>query len=46
VCYAAVVLFSWAWGLVVHSISGDVGFADITRYRLARILLRILSAGS
>jgi geranylgeranyl reductase family protein len=39
VFFAAITLFSWTWGFVVNSISGDISFADITRWRLARILL-------
>jgi hypothetical protein len=40
--YAAIILFSWTWDFVVNSISGDVSFADITRWRLPRILLSAL----
>jgi hypothetical protein len=42
VFYAAIIMFGWTWSFVVKSISGDVSFADITRWRLARILLRAL----
>ena len=40
--YAAIIMFGWTWNFVVNSISGDVSFADITKWRLARMLLRAL----
>ena len=44
--YAAIIMFGWTWNFVVNSISGDVSFADITRWRLARMLLRALGGGT
>jgi geranylgeranyl reductase family protein len=44
--YAAIIMFGWTWNFVVNSISGDVSFADITRWRVARMLLRALGGGN
>jgi hypothetical protein len=44
--YMAVALFPGAWDFVVHAISGDTNFADITRWRLVRMLLRALGSGT
>jgi geranylgeranyl reductase family protein len=44
--YAAIIMFGWTWNFVVNSISGDVSFADITKWRLARMLLRALGGGT
>ena len=44
--YAAIILFSWTWDFVVNSVSGDVSFADITRWRPARMLLGALGGRS
>ena len=44
--YAAIIMFGWTWNFVVNSISGDVSFADITKWRLARMLLRALGGGN
>jgi geranylgeranyl reductase family protein len=46
VFYAAIILFSWTWDFVVNSITGDVSFADITRWRPVRMLLRALGGRS
>jgi geranylgeranyl reductase family protein len=40
--YAAIVLFSWTWDFVVNSISGDLSFSEVTRWRLVRMLLLAL----
>jgi flavin-dependent dehydrogenase len=41
--YAAIVLFSWTWDFVVNSISGNLSFAEVTKWRLVRLLLRSLA---
>jgi geranylgeranyl reductase family protein len=43
--YMAIILFPKAWDFVVHTISGDTNFADITKWRLARMLLLALGSG-
>jgi len=40
--YAAIVLFSWTWDFVVNSISGNLSFAEVTKWRWVRLLLRAL----
>ena len=40
--YASIVLFSWTWDFVVNSISGNLSFAEVTKWRPVRLLLRVL----
>jgi geranylgeranyl reductase family protein len=42
--YAAIILFSWTWDFVVNSISGDLSFSEVTRWRWVRMLLQALGA--
>ncbi|HEY6493619.1 MAG TPA: geranylgeranyl reductase family protein [Trebonia sp.] len=42
--YAAIILFSWTWDFVVNSISGNLSFAEVTKWRPVRLLLRSLGA--
>ena len=44
--YMAIILLPKAWDIVVRTTSGDANFADITRRRLARIVLTALGSGS
>jgi len=44
IIYMAMVSLPKAWDLVVHTISGDANFAEITKWRLARILLMALGS--
>lgn len=41
--YTAIVLFSWTWDFVVNSISGNLSFAEVTKWRPVRLLLRLLA---
>jgi geranylgeranyl reductase family protein len=40
--YLAIILLPQAWDFVVRAISGDTNFADITKWRLVRMLLLAL----
>ena len=42
--YLAVIHLPKAWDFVVHTISGDTSFADITKWPLARLLLMALGS--
>jgi geranylgeranyl reductase family protein len=42
--YMAIILLPKAWDFVAHTISGDTNFADITRWRLVRMLLLALGS--
>lgn len=42
--YMAIILLPKAWDFVVHAVSGDTNFADITKWRLARMLLLALGS--
>lgn len=44
--YLAVTHVPKAWDFVVHTISGDTSFADITKWPLARLLLMALGSGT
>jgi geranylgeranyl reductase family protein len=44
--YTAVILLPKAWDFVARTISGDISFARITKWRLARILLAALGSGA
>jgi flavin-dependent dehydrogenase len=44
--YMAVILLPKAWDFVVRTISGDISFAGITKWRLARMLLVALGSGT
>jgi geranylgeranyl reductase family protein len=44
--YLAIVLIPKAWDFVAHAISGDSSLADITKWRLARMLLLALGSGA
>jgi geranylgeranyl reductase family protein len=44
--YMAIIIFPKAWDFVVHTISGDTNFADITKWRLVRMLLLALGFGA
>ncbi len=44
--YMAIILLPKAWDIVVRTTSGDANFADITRRRLARIVLTALGSGT
>ena len=44
--YVAIILLPKAWDIVVRTTSGDANFADITRRRLARMVLTLLGSGS
>jgi geranylgeranyl reductase family protein len=44
--FLAIILVPKAWDFVVHLISGDTSFADITKWRLARVLLLALGSGT
>jgi len=42
--YTAIILLPKAWDFVVQAISGDTNFADITKWRLVRMLLLALGS--
>jgi len=42
--YLAISRLPGAWGFVVHAISGETNFADITKWRLVRMLLLALGS--
>jgi geranylgeranyl reductase family protein len=44
--YMAIILFPKVWDFVAHAISGDTSLADITKWRLARMLLLALGSGA
>jgi geranylgeranyl reductase family protein len=44
--YMALILVPKAWDFVARAISGDISFAGITKWRLARILLAALGSGA
>jgi hypothetical protein len=44
--YIAITLFPKAWDFVAQAILGNTNFADMTRWRLVRALLRALGSGT
>ena len=44
VFYLAISHLPGAWDFVVHAISGETNFADITKWRLVRMLLLALGS--
>jgi geranylgeranyl reductase family protein len=44
--YMAIILFPKAWDFVAQAILGNTNFADVTRWRLVRMLLRAFGSGT